>query len=132
MCIACWVMFMLLLSSADNNFRNTIRLVNGFDPDQARCYVGPDLGPNCLQRILADDKKSLLAVLVEQQSTKTSSNAANTEPHNVSNYQQRINNNRTAAFERFALDYFVVKEQKMFRLHGGYLTIAIYHHRETI
>ena len=25
------------------------------DPDQAQHYVGPDLGPNCLQRILADN-----------------------------------------------------------------------------
>ena len=22
---------------------------NSLDPDQARCFVGPDLGPNCLQ-----------------------------------------------------------------------------------
>ena len=25
------------------------------DPDQARCFVGPDLGPNCLQRLSADN-----------------------------------------------------------------------------
>ena len=25
------------------------------DPDQARHSVGPDLGPNCLQRLSADD-----------------------------------------------------------------------------
>ena len=25
------------------------------DPDQARLFVGPDLGPNCLQRLFADD-----------------------------------------------------------------------------
>ena len=24
------------------------------DPDQARHFVGPDLGPNCLQRLSAD------------------------------------------------------------------------------
>ena len=24
------------------------------DPDQARHFVGPDLGPNCLQRIISD------------------------------------------------------------------------------
>ena len=24
---------------------------NGLDPDQARHFVGPDLGPNCLQSI---------------------------------------------------------------------------------
>ena len=28
---------------------------NSLDPDQARRYVGPDLGPNCLQWVSADD-----------------------------------------------------------------------------
>ena len=28
---------------------------NGLDQDQDRRYVGPDLGPNCLQRLSADD-----------------------------------------------------------------------------
>ena len=37
-------------------FRNTIRVSNSLDPDQARRFVGPDLGPNCLQRLPADDK----------------------------------------------------------------------------
>ena len=25
------------------------------DPDQAQCFVGPDLDPNCLQKSSADD-----------------------------------------------------------------------------
>ena len=29
---------------------------NGLDPDQDQHSVGPDLGPNCLQRLPADDK----------------------------------------------------------------------------
>ena len=29
---------------------------NGLDPDQDRRSVGPDLGPDCLQRLSADDK----------------------------------------------------------------------------
>ena len=29
---------------------------NSLDPDQARHFVGPNLGPNCLQRLSADDK----------------------------------------------------------------------------
>ena len=29
------------------------------DPDQARHLVGPDLGPNCLQRLSADGTGSL-------------------------------------------------------------------------
>ena len=27
---------------------------NNLNPDQARHFVGPDLGPNCLQRLSAD------------------------------------------------------------------------------
>ena len=31
---------------------------NSLDPDQARHFVGPDLGPNCLLGLLADNKMS--------------------------------------------------------------------------
>ena len=31
-------------------------MLNGLDPDQDRQFVGPDLGPNCLQRLSADKK----------------------------------------------------------------------------
>ena len=37
--------------------RNTIRVSNSLDPDQARRFVGPDLGPNCLQKLPADDAR---------------------------------------------------------------------------
>ena len=58
---AYWVIFHALSSSvffskltfSKNSFRNTIRVSNSLDPDQAS--VWPDLGPNCLQKILADD-----------------------------------------------------------------------------
>ena len=30
---------------------------NHLDPDQARHFVGPDLGPNCLQKLSADDSR---------------------------------------------------------------------------
>ena len=40
--------------SLDAGFFNTIRVSNSLDPDQARHFVGPDLGPNCLQRLSAD------------------------------------------------------------------------------
>ena len=36
-------------------FRNTIRVSNILDPDQARHYVGPDLSSNCLQSLSAGD-----------------------------------------------------------------------------
>ena len=38
-----------------NSFRNTIRVSNSLDSDQAPHFVGPDLGPNCFQRLSADD-----------------------------------------------------------------------------
>ena len=57
---------MLLLLSADffkiNFFEKlfqehiTIRVSNGLGPDQDQHPVGPDLGPNCLQRLSADNK----------------------------------------------------------------------------
>ena len=36
------------------SFRNTIRVSNSLDPDQARRCVGPDLGPSCSQALSAD------------------------------------------------------------------------------
>ena len=59
-----WVIFHDFLSSADfffkstfskYSFRKTIRVSNSLEPDQARRLVGPDLDPNCLQRLIADD-----------------------------------------------------------------------------
>ena len=43
-----------------NSLDATIRVSNSLDPDQARHLVGPDLGPNCLQRLSADNKSSLV------------------------------------------------------------------------
>ena len=57
--------FACFLSSADlffkaylfqKKFRNTIRMSNCMDPDQARHFVRPDLGLNCFQRLSADEK----------------------------------------------------------------------------
>ena len=42
--------------SLDAGFFNTIRVSNSLDPDQAKCFVGPDLGSDCLQRLSADNK----------------------------------------------------------------------------
>ena len=35
-------------------FRDMIRISNGLDPDQTQHSVGPDLGPDCLQKLAAD------------------------------------------------------------------------------
>ena len=37
-------------------FRNTIGVPNSLDPDEDRHSVPPDLDPNCLQMLSADDK----------------------------------------------------------------------------
>ena len=58
MLFCCLWIFFFKSTFSKTSFRNTIRLSNSLDPDQARHYVGPDLGPNCLQRLLADDKSS--------------------------------------------------------------------------
>ena len=53
---------MLVLSSADflkSNLAGSLSVSNGLDPDQDRHSVGPDLGPNCLQRLSVDDKSPL-------------------------------------------------------------------------
>ena len=55
---------MLLLSSADFFFKitfskillGTLSVSNSLDPVKNRHSVGPDLGPNCLQRLSTDDK----------------------------------------------------------------------------
>ena len=36
---------------------NTTSVSNSLDADQARRFVGPDLGPNCLERLPANDKR---------------------------------------------------------------------------
>ena len=37
-------------------FQDTQSRSNRLDPDQDRHIVGPDLGPDCLQKLSADDK----------------------------------------------------------------------------
>ena len=39
---------------------------NSLVPEQDRHFVGPDLGPNCLQRLSADDKKLMLGKRVNK------------------------------------------------------------------
>ena len=53
----------VFLSSADflkstilkKYIRNTIRVSISLDQDQTQHFVGPDLGPNCLQMLSADE-----------------------------------------------------------------------------
>ena len=45
-----WVILQNILLST-----NFFKMLISLDPDQAQHVVGPDLGPNCSQRISADD-----------------------------------------------------------------------------
>ena len=38
------------------SFRNTTRVLNSLNPDQARHFVGPDMDPNYLQWLPANDE----------------------------------------------------------------------------
>ena len=42
----------------ENIFQEYHQSVKQLDPDQARHFVVPDLGPNCLQRLSTDDNSS--------------------------------------------------------------------------
>ena len=45
----------LLLFLKKTFLGNISRVSSSLDPDHAQCFVGPDLGPNCLQRLSAHD-----------------------------------------------------------------------------
>ena len=47
--VACWFFIQNQLFLKENSLRNTSRVSNSLDPDQARHCVGPDLGPSFLQ-----------------------------------------------------------------------------------
>ena len=36
-----------------SSFKNAIRVSNSLNPNQAQHFVGPDMGPNCLQKLSA-------------------------------------------------------------------------------
>ena len=47
--------FFSKLTYSKKYFRNDIRVSNALDPDQDQHFVGPDLGPKCLQRLSAEN-----------------------------------------------------------------------------
>ena len=51
-CFCCYLLTFFKIYFFEKLFdRNTIRGSKDLDPDQDRHSVGPDLGPNCLQRL---------------------------------------------------------------------------------
>ena len=64
------------------DFFNTIWVSNSLDPDQAGHFVGPDLVPNCLQRLSADNKMSFklfAKVITRQQKSALACKEVNTK-----------------------------------------------------
>ena len=53
-CICRLLIFFHNITFSRIAFRNTIGM-SKLEPDQANHFVGPDLGPNCLQRLSVDD-----------------------------------------------------------------------------
>ena len=51
----CRLLFFSKSTFLKNSFSNTIRVSNVWDADQTQRIVGPYLGPNCFQRLSADD-----------------------------------------------------------------------------
>ena len=54
------VVFFSKLMLSKKYFRNTIRVSNCLDPDLAHHFVGPDLDPNCLQRLADDTSRQIV------------------------------------------------------------------------
>ena len=54
-CFCCHILIYFKLTF-QKILSGTLRVSNGLDPDQNLSSVGPDLGPNCLQRLSADSK----------------------------------------------------------------------------
>ena len=52
--VVCDFFFNLIFSQ--KNLSGISSMSNSLDPDQARHFVGPELGPNCLERLSSDDE----------------------------------------------------------------------------
>ena len=48
------------LAFSVKSFGNSLRVPNGSDPDQDRYNVGLGLGPNCLKRLSAGDRRNAI------------------------------------------------------------------------
>ena len=53
----CRLLIFFKIDLSNNSFSNTVRVSNSLEPDQFRQNVGPDLVPNCLQKLSADNTK---------------------------------------------------------------------------
>ena len=71
MAICRLLIFFFKINFFEKLFQEHLRVSNSLDTDQARHLVGPDLGPNCLQRILTDDtSRQRVKISVRRKSLK--------------------------------------------------------------
>ena len=90
----------LLIFFKINLLRNAIRMSNSLVPDQARRFVMPDLGPNCLPRFSVDDtgrqrvnssmKHKPTARILNFQTDRTASQGKTCEPRSDCSFFQCI------------------------------------------
>ena len=62
-CFCCRLLTFFKINFFKISFRETIRVPNSLDLNQDRHCVGPDLGPNCLQRLSADGKERVKYII---------------------------------------------------------------------
>ena len=55
-CFCRLLTFFFKINFFQKKISNTTRVSTDLDPDQDQHSVGPDLGPNCLQKLSANDK----------------------------------------------------------------------------
>ena len=55
----CWLSFKTNFSQQIFHEHYTIKVSNALEPDHDTHLVGPNLGPNCLQKLSAEDKSHL-------------------------------------------------------------------------
>ena len=53
----CHPLIFFKINFLENSLKNTIRVSNNLVPDQAKHFVEPDMGPNCLQSLSADNTR---------------------------------------------------------------------------
>ena len=63
-CFYCHLQTFFIIHFFKQSFQNTIRVSSSLDPDHDQHSVCPDLGPNCLHRLSADDKSCRFNIAV--------------------------------------------------------------------
>ena len=130
-CFCIWVILhIFFLSSADffhiRFFKLsgvTIRVSNSLDQDLARRFVGPDLDPNCLQMLSADDTKRQ-----SQEFQRTVDQYGNKHPCSTTTVPL-VHPHKLILFNSYPENIFVLKMSALYVccIHSRAIYIRIYH-----